>query len=332
MSSFWNGWIVVLTVANVIGALALLYATSKSRQKDEPEAGDTTGHTWDGDLKEYNNPLPRWWLYLFYGTVVFAVGYVVLYPALGSWQGSLAWTQAGQWEQQKQAADAKYAPQFERFAKMDVVALKDDPDAMRVAKNLFANNCAMCHGSDARGAKGFPNLRATNLMYGRTPESVVQTISQGRIAMMPAWAEALGDQGVDEVAQYVLKVSGREFDAALAGAGEQKFQMFCAACHGPDAKGNKTLGAPNLTDDTWLYGGSLATIKETIRAGRNNRMPAHQDLLGEAKVKVLAAYVLGLGPIDAPAPAAAAAADTASADGATPAADAAAPTANAPGA
>ncbi|MCZ8132424.1 MAG: cytochrome-c oxidase, cbb3-type subunit III [Steroidobacteraceae bacterium] len=299
MSGFWNGWIVVLTLANVAGALWLLWATSRREPNDaRAEQGDpdTTGHTWDGDLKEYNNPLPRWWLWLFYGSVAFGVGYMVLFPALGSFGGALGWSQAGQWQAQTLEAERRANEQFAKFAGKSVVELQRDPDAMRVARNLYANNCAMCHGSDARGAKGFPNLHATNFQYGKEPDTLVATIALGRQGVMPAWADALGAQGVEEVASYVYSLSGRKAPADLVAGGQAKFGMFCASCHGADGTGMPVLGAPNLTDQYWTYGGSIEAIKETITAGRQNQMPAHLDLLGEQRVKLLAAYVLSLGP------------------------------------
>jgi cytochrome c oxidase cbb3-type subunit 3 len=296
MSSFWNGWIVVLTVLNVVGALWLLWVTSRRKPGDDKPGSQTTGHSWDGDLREYNNPLPRWWLWLFYGSVVFSVGYVVLYPALGAFQGTLGWSQEAQWRAEHDAANANYAQRYARFDTMGVAELQQDADAMRIAKNLFGNNCAMCHGSDGRGAKGFPNLHATNYHWGREPESVVATIAAGRIGVMPPWKDALGgDAGVEEVAHYVYQISGRQADPAKAAAGQQKFAMFCAACHGPDGKGMTALGAPNLTDSYWVYGGSLEVIAQSVAEGRQNQMPAWADTLGDQKVKLLAAYVLSLG-------------------------------------
>jgi cytochrome c oxidase cbb3-type subunit 3 len=294
MSGFWNGWIVGLTVLNIVGALWLLYNTSRRRPGDEKPGADTTGHSWDGDLREYNNPLPRWWLWCFYGTVFFAIGYLVVFPGLGSHAGTAGWSQAKQWQAQKEQADRTYAKVYAKFAGLSVPQLQQDPDAMRIAKNLFGNNCAMCHGSDGRGAKGFPNLHAANYMYGREPDNVVTTIGGGRQGVMPAWKDSLGEAGVEEVANYVLSLSGKPHDAAKAASGAAKFATFCVACHGPDGKGSTAVGAPNLTDNVWLYGSSLATVKETIALGRQNRMPAWADTLGEQKVKLLAAYVLGL--------------------------------------
>ncbi len=302
MSGFWNGWIVVLTLANVAGALWLLWATSRRAPGDdkaEDAEADTTGHIWDGDLREYNNPLPRWWLYLFYGSVAFGLGYMVLYPGLGNFGGTLGWSQAGQWQAQTEAAERLSEQVFARFDGRSLPELQRDPEAMRVARNLYANNCAMCHGSDARGAKGFPNLHATNYQYGKEPEAVIATIGAGRIGVMPPWQDALGAEGVEQVAAYVYSLSGRQAPAELVAAGAEKFATFCAACHGPDGTGMTAVGASNLTDEYWTYGGALETLKETIAGGRQNQMPAHLDLLGERKVRLLAAYVLGLDGEDA---------------------------------
>jgi cytochrome c oxidase cbb3-type subunit 3 len=316
MSSFWNAWIVGLTVLNILGALWLLWATSRRKPGDgKPGAVETTGHSWDGDLREYNNPLPRWWLWLFYGSVVFSIGYVVLFPGLGSFRGTLGWSQEEQWRTQHEAANAAYAQRYARFDTMSVADLQNDADAMRIAKNLFGNNCAMCHGSDGRGAKGFPNLHASNYHWGREPEAVVATIAGGRMGVMPPWKDALGEAGVEEVANYVYQISGRQADPAKAAAGQQKFATFCAACHGPDGKGMTALGAPNLTDSYWVYGGSLDVIKQTLAYGRQNQMPAWADTLGDQKVKLLAAYVLSLGGQQAPAGGAQTAQNAPTADG-----------------
>jgi cytochrome c oxidase cbb3-type subunit 3 len=323
MNSFWSGWIVALTVLNIIGALWLLYATSRRKPGDEKPGAETTGHSWDGDLREFNNPLPRWWLWLFYGTVVFAVGYVIVFPGLGAFQGTAGWSQVSQWQAQTDAAKRNYEQRYARFDTMTVADLQKDADAMRIAKNLFGNNCAMCHGSDGRGAKGYPNLHQVNYKWGRETDAVLATIGAGRIGVMPAWKDTIGAAGVEEVANYVYQLSGRKADAAKATAGAEKFATFCAACHGPDAKGMTALGAPNLTDSYWIYGGSLETIKETVANGRQNQMPAWADTLGEQKVKLLAAYVLAFAGADAPAPTAAQTAQN-DAPVATPPADAAA--------
>jgi cytochrome c oxidase cbb3-type subunit 3 len=296
MTTGWTLFIVILTAINVVGAIWLLWTTSKRAPGEQRPGGETTGHTWDGNLREYNNPLPRWWLWMFYGTVAFSIVYLVLYPGLGSWQGTRAWTQEGQWQAQVDEAEKAAAPLYERFAAMSLADLGQDPDAMRVARNLYANNCAVCHGSDARGAKGFPNLTDADWLYGGAPETVQATIANGRIGVMPAWAEVLGPQGVEEVTSHVLTLSGLEAPADLAAAGKPKFEMFCASCHGLDGKGMQAVGAPNLTDGIWLYAPTADEIRYGIVNGRNNQMPAQLELLGEQKVRLLAAYVLSLAP------------------------------------
>jgi cytochrome c oxidase cbb3-type subunit 3 len=312
MSSFWNWWIAGLTTANIVFALLLLLGTSKRKPGDQNPGAETTGHTWDGDLKEYNNPLPRWWLSVFYLSVAFAVVYLVLFPGFGSFKGLLGWSAAGQWQEQTAEANAITKREFARFDNVPVGELAKDPAAVKIGRNLFSVNCSNCHGSDARGARGFPNLTSPNLTWGHAPDDVLATISNGRQGAMPAWKAVLGDDGVEAVANYVYTLSGRPAPSpALVAAGQEKFATLCVACHGADGKGNTLLGGPNLTDEFWLYGGSLDAIRDTIANGRSNRMPAHLELLGEQRVRLLAAYVLSLSPAPPapPAPAAAPAAE-----------------------
>jgi len=302
VSSWWSIFVVGLTFANVIFALAILYATARRRKQSAPEA-ETTGHVWDGDLRELNKPLPRWWLYLFYLSVAFSLVYLALYPGLGAYRGSLDWSQVSQYKAQVAQADAASAPLFARFKSMSIAELGADPIAAGVAQNLFAANCSMCHGSDARGAPGFPNLTTANWQWGRDPEAVEETIGQGRTGVMPAWKAVVGDDGVEQLANYVLSLSATAPRPDLVAAGAEKFTQLCSACHGADAHGNPALGAPNLADENWLYGGSIETIRKTISDGRQNHMPAHLERLGETKVRLLTAYVLKLAAGDAAAPA-----------------------------
>jgi len=301
MSRGWSLYIIALVLINVGGALWLLWWTARQRGA-KPGTGGTTGHTWDGDLTEYNNPLPRWWLWLFYFTVIFAAGYLYLYPGFGSFAGSLGWTQQGQYQKQVEAADKLFAEHMARFEGLDLIALSRTPEAMATGRNLFANNCSACHGSDARGAPGFPNLTDNDWLYGGDPATIEQTISSGRQGVMPPWGPALGSQGVEEVIAYVLSLSGTAAPKDLAAAGAQKFQMFCIACHGPDAHGNQQLGAPNLTDRIWLFGGTPQVLRKTITDGRTSQMPAHLEKLGPQKVRLLAAYVYSLSHSAAAAP------------------------------
>ena len=295
MTSGWSLFIILVTLTYILGCVWLLRWTSKPKAAGEKIGGGAdTGHVWDKDLREYNNPLPRWWLWLFYITVVFAIGYLVLYPGLGSFPGVKGWTSSGQYQTERAAAEAKANAYLAQFASMTVPQLAADPKAMATARNLFQVNCAMCHGSDGGGAKGFPNLTDKNWQWGGDPDTVVQTITAGRIAAMPAWGSVLGAQGVDQAEAYVEQLSGQPHDAALAAAGRTVFETNCAACHGVDGKGNPLVGAPNLTDDVWLYGGDPATLKQTIEAGRNGQMPAFGDRLGAERVRLLAAYAIHL--------------------------------------
>ena len=292
-SSFWNWFIIIPTVGGIIACFLLIrWLSTAIKPEDE---GKEMDHVWDGDLVELNNPLPRWWLNMFYITLYFSIGYLALYPGLGTFKGLLEWTSTGQYEREIDIADAKYGPLFKKFQEMPIVAVAADPEARRMGERLFVNYCATCHGSDARGARGFPNLRDNDWLYGGDPDVIQQTILEGRNGVMPAWADALGgDAGVADVTEFVFSLSGRDVDQAAAARGGEKYQMLCVACHGADGIGNQALGAPNLTDSIWLYGGSSKQVMETIAKGRIGVMPPHRDFLGEDKVHLLAAYVYSL--------------------------------------
>lgn len=292
MSSFWHWYVVLLTLGNIYACFWLVRWATRKRSNEAAE-GDVTGHSWDG-LEEYNNPLPRWWLWLFYITIVFSLIYIVLYPTIGNYQGILNWSSDSEYQQEMDAADAKYGPIFTKLAQQDVAALAADKKATQIGQRLFLNYCATCHGSDAGGGAGFPNLRDKDWLYGGSPEAIKASIMHGRRGMMPPWGAALGEQGVDEATAYVMSLSGRTVDAAKASAGKARFNMMCVACHAADGTGNQAMGAPNLTDKLWLYGGSEKAIAASIRNGRNGVMPAHKEFLGEDKVHVLAAYVYSL--------------------------------------
>ena len=287
-------FVVILTVVNIAGALWLLWWTSRS-PGEASSTEHTTGHVWDGDLVELNNPLPRWWLWLFIITVVFSLAYLVLYPGFGTWKGTLNWTSQTEHETQFRANAARIEQTLAPFAAGEVGALAADPAALNIGRNLFLNNCATCHGSDGGGAPGFPNLADQDWLWGGEPEMVVASIGDGRTGIMPPWGEALGPRGVENVLAYVLSLQGRKLEVGDVRAGALKFGEYCVACHGPDARGNALLGAPNLSDGIWLHGGSLAAVRESIEKGRNGAMPAHTLRLGETRVKLLAAYVLSLG-------------------------------------
>jgi cytochrome c oxidase cbb3-type subunit III len=293
MTTGWSLFVIVLTLVNILACVWLLRWTMKPKSATEKIGdGSDTGHTWDGDLREYNNPLPKWWLWLFYITVVFGLVYLVIYPGLGNFGGLSGWSQSQQYEQERAAVEARAAALLAPFATMTVTELAGNAQAMETANNLFQNNCAQCHASDGGGARGFPNLTNDDWQWGGDPDSIVQTISAGRVAAMTPWGEVLGEQGVDEVVAYVLQLSGQSADAAKAAAGATHFQTYCFACHGADGKGMAVLGAPNLTDGVWLYGGDPATLHETVTKGRMGQMPAFGDRLGEQRVRLLAAYVL----------------------------------------
>lgn len=295
MSTAWSWYVIVLTAINLIGICWLLFATAR-KPKIEVAPNASKGHVWDGDIEELDNPLPRWWLWLFILTIVFALGYLVFYPGLGNFAGKLGWTSQGEVERTLADTNAKLESLYAGFRDRSVADLSHDPAATKVGRNVFANNCASCHGSDARGAIGFPNLVDADWQYGGDPDTVLASIVGGRQGVMPPLGAALPDGGIDEVANHVLGLSGQAHDAALASAGKPKFEMLCAACHGVDGKGNPILGAPNLTDDIWLHGiGDIDMIRTTIVNGRNGVMPAWGPLLGEDRVRLAAAWVLSQG-------------------------------------
>ncbi|MAT50014.1 MAG: cytochrome-c oxidase, cbb3-type subunit III [Porticoccaceae bacterium] len=294
MSSFWSWWIIVIVVINIGGSLLLLLANRKVEVRGgKSDEIPTTGHIYDG-IEEYDNPLPRWWFNMFLITVIFSVVYLALYPGLGNFRGFLGWTSTGQLDQELAAAEEKYGPIFNQYMDDTIEELAANPDALKMGARLFANNCAVCHGSDGRGNYGFPNLADDDWLYGGQPENIKTSIVQGRNGIMNPWGDVIGEEGVVASANYVLKLSGRDHDAGQAAEGEKVYATYCSACHGADGKGNQTLGAPNLTDNTWLYGGSPEIIKHTIRNGRQGKMPAHGDLLKENRIHLLTAYVYSL--------------------------------------
>jgi cytochrome c oxidase cbb3-type subunit 3 len=294
---FWPWFIGVITIA---GILAMVWLIRWMSTPPDTQAPGTTGHVWDGDLTELNNPLPRWWLNLFYITLVFGAVYLILYPGLGAWSGVLGWTDTGQYEREQEAATARYAPLFDQYSARPIVELIDDPAAVKVGQRLFAAYCTTCHGSDAGGVRGFPNLRDSDWLWGGTPEAIETTILNGREGVMPPWGAALTDQQIFDVAEYVRHLSGRRADATIVQRGQQVYQQICVACHGESGTGNQALGSPNLTDNIWLYGGSQARLVETVRNGRHGRMPAHGEFLGSAKVHLLATYIYSLSASDQP--------------------------------
>jgi len=317
MTSFWSIWVIVLTLSCLFILFGLLVWNLKN-YVGVPE-GESCGHEYDG-IEELNNPLPKWWTYMFFATFVWAVYYLAAYPGLGNWEGLAKWTSSNQGvtslaeskkaieeakangeyvklDKEYEAADERFGPIFEGFAKQDIETLVADEKALEIGQRLYAQNCSQCHGSDARGGMGFPNLTDKDWLYGGTPDKIKETLLYGRVAAMPPWGAALGEQGIKEMTAHVLSLSGRTVNQKDAEAGAAKFAM-CAACHGADGKGsvahNLPFGAPNLTDNIWLYGGSQRAVEETLLNGRAGVMPAWKDILGEEKVHLLTAYVYSL--------------------------------------
>ncbi len=288
MSSLSSGFIIIGTLGSLLAFFLILYLNRSTRNP-----GKTTGHNYDG-IEEYDNPLPAWWFWGFVITIVFGIGYLLYFPGLGNFAGFGGWSQVGALEASQDAADERYNPQFAQYLSVPVDELMHDAAAMRMGRRLFANNCAVCHGAAGTGSEGFPNLTDAEWHWGGSAEQIKTTIMQGRQAMMPAWGPALQDQGVTEVAEYVEQLAGREVDATLAAAGQERYAMFCAACHGPDGSGQPMMGAPGLNNEHWLYGNSRLRIEDIIRHGRNGQMPAFAERLGEEKVHILAAYVRSL--------------------------------------
>lgn len=304
VSPFW-GWFILIGTLGSIAALTWFvwhFSSKRGAELEMPESDQpqTMGHTWDGDLAEFNNPLPMWWLKLFYYTLAFGVIYLFLFPGLGAFQGVLGWSSWGQYDKAMERAEEEYGPIFARYLSQDLAQVATDPDAHAIGASLYATYCTTCHGSDAGGAIGYPNLRDDDWLYGGEPETIKTSILNGRQGLMPAWAEILDEQQVADVTEYIISLSGRAAKDDAKVRGQEVFMGNCAACHGAEGLGNPLMGAPNLTDNTWLYGSSIARIKESINAGRQGVMPAHGEFLGEAKVHLLAAYIYSLTASSAP--------------------------------
>lgn len=313
MSSFWSAWIIVITLGTLIALMILLRWNMTNYTG--VEEGESMGHSFDG-IEELNNPLPKWWTILYWLCFAWGFIYLALYPGLGNYKGLLGWTSSNQgvlsleesrlavekaradgmnvqYDRERMHADERYGPIFQQYASLSIEDIAKEPEAVKIGQRLFLQNCAQCHGSDARGSQGFPNLTDGIFNWGGEPHQVFTTIMKGRNADMASWVDALGEQGVTEVATYVLSLNGRNVDRDAARAGEQQFAI-CSACHGADGKGMTALGAPDLTNNVWLYGGSQKAVEDTIRHGRNGVMPSWEHILGEDKVKILAGYVLSL--------------------------------------
>jgi cytochrome c oxidase cbb3-type subunit 3 len=294
MPAFWAWFVAAGTIAFVIWCVWLISWSAKQGPQNKQDE-DLVGHVWDGDIEEWNKPAPKWWLYLYFITIAWAVGYMIAYPGIGAFKGLLGWSQEGQYEAEMQAAAARYDPIYERFAGMDFEVLATDADARKLGASLYASYCTTCHGSDARGATGYPNLVDGDWIWGNSEKAITQTLMQGRNNVMPALAGALGgDAGVDNMVTYVRSLSGLVEADAGAMSMQPMFMALCSACHGADGGGNQAIGAPNLSDDIWLYGSSVDDVRITIVNGRNGVMPAHGELLGTNRAKILAAYVYSL--------------------------------------
>ncbi|MCY1357332.1 Cbb3-type cytochrome c oxidase subunit CcoP2 [compost metagenome] len=315
MTLFWSLYVTVLSLGTIFALTWLLFSTRRGQRSEATD--ETVGHAFDG-IEEYDNPLPKWWFMLFVATIVFALGYLFLYPGLGNWKGMLpgysylntetkqefsngepGWTGVHEWEKEMAKADAKFGPIFAKFAAMPIEEVAKDPQALKMGGRLFASNCSICHGSDAKGAYGFPDLTDDSWRWGGEPETIKTTIMDGRHGMMPAWGDIIGEDGVRNVAAYVVtELSGRklpEGTKADIAAGQKVFAANCVACHGPEGHGTPAMGAPNLTrPDAFIYGTSYAQIQHTVRYGRQNAMPAQAELQGNDKVHLLAAYVYSL--------------------------------------
>jgi len=290
-SSGWSTFIAIATVGGLIACVVLLIIASRRQVM----AGDnTTGHVWDEDLRELNNPLPLWWMGLFVLTIVFSGIYLALYPGLGSVAGKLGWTSLEEHAADVAQTRAAMAPVYATFANETPEQLARDPKAHGIGERLFANNCAQCHGADAKGSKGFPNLTDKDWLWGGDFDTIVETITKGREGNMPVMAPAVGtSEDVRNVAHYVLSLSGSPHNALYAQLGKPKFTA-CAACHGPGGKGNPALGAPNLSDKVWLHGWGEDAVMAMINNGKHNVMPAHGERLTPEQIRVLAAYVWSL--------------------------------------
>jgi cytochrome c oxidase cbb3-type subunit III len=291
-SEFWSWYVAGLTLVSIVACLILLWVSGTTKVK--ASADNTTGHVWDGDLREMNNPLPRWWVWLFVITVVFSLIYGVLYPTFGKYPGVLGWSSGGQHRAEVAAVEKAIAPIYEKFQGMEPQQLAGDAQAMAIGERLFMNNCAQCHGSDARGARSFPNLADGDWLWGGEPAAIKTSITEGRTGVMPPMAAAVGTpEDVRNVAHYVLSLSGSPHDPVRATLGRPNFAA-CAACHGADGKGNTALGAPNLSDSTWLHGWGEEAVVRAITQGFTNQMPAQAGKLNADQIHVLSGYVWGL--------------------------------------
>ena len=293
MSNFWHLWVVILTTITVVGVTWLLFANRKiSAQQFDKDKPPTTGHNYDG-IEEYDNPLPHWWFSLFVGTIIFLIIYLVLFTGMGNFEGTLGWTSLKKHEKEVTAAEQTFKQSFNEFSALSIEELAQHPAANKMGQRLFANNCAVCHGSTAQGAQGFPDLTDSDWLYGNSPEQIKLSIEQGRNGNMPPWEAVLKEQQIAEIAELLTAKDWQSLNETQQ-AGMKTYGIYCLACHGPTGDGNPMLGAPKLNDDVWLYGDSAEAIKHSIAKGRKGVMPAHKDLLSAEKITLLTAYVYSL--------------------------------------
>ncbi|MDX2426414.1 MAG: cytochrome-c oxidase, cbb3-type subunit III [Cycloclasticus sp.] len=293
MNLFWSIIVDIVILLNIVGCYWLIKWVAKPKKGDVNQ-GESTGHVWDGDLTELNNPMPRWWLYMFYITIVWGLLYLVVYPGFTTYSGVFNWTSDKEYNEEVADATENYGPLFSQFSKTSIEELSKNEGAQKMGQRLFVNYCSQCHASDAGGSRGYPNLTDNEWIWGGTPSDIHQSILNGRDATMPAWESVLKPQQIGYLTDYIFSLSGREHKATDAQRGKAIFASYCVACHQADGTGNSLLGAPNLADKVWLYGASRKKVTESIAKGRNGHMPANKDFLGKDKVHVLSAYVYGL--------------------------------------
>lgn len=299
MSGGWSWYVIALIVLNIAGCAWLLWWTAKRRPGD-PKPEDTS-HVWDGDITEYNKPLPKWWINLFWLTIVFGIGYLIWYPGFGNFTGYANWSSQNEHARDKATDDAKLEATFARYKGQPIDTLAMDPAARQLGRSIFNNTCATCHGSSAQGAVGYPNLADGIWHWGGEPDRVLETVIQGREGVMPEWGTVLngmgGDNAVDQVIAYVRTMSQADrslHNDYMAAQGKKLYDGVCVACHGIDGKGNQAMGAPDLTDEYWMYGSNKESLRQTIAKGRHGSMPAHGELLGDTRARLVAAYVWSL--------------------------------------
>jgi cytochrome c oxidase cbb3-type subunit 3 len=284
---FWSGWVTALTLVSALGLLWLVISVYFNRDR----AAHVPDEVWDETLREGATPAPLWWFWFIVALLATSVVYLMLYPGLGTYRGALSWNQGGQLEASRERFDAAFGAERERIAAASIADLQLEPAAMRAGWHLFNNHCSACHGGDARGqAKLFPNLSNDRWQWGGSERDITQTITLGRLATMPPWQAALGDEGVAAVAEYVRSLASGTPAADTEGA--RIYGTTCIACHGADGSGLAALGAPSLKDAEWVYGGSLADIRASIAGGRNGSMPAFGERLDATQIRLLTAWLI----------------------------------------